>query len=204
MGNKKRVFSDDQWELGDVVDTVPSEEGYQLLANVVGEEEGSNSALAMLDAFEGDELYAVAVGSSDPGSRDQMNTVLKEIASEAAHLRLLRDVQKSGGANYLKTSEARLKMLKSYAELSILLRKEDAAEGNLGGDVNFHSDGFSNVVKMFIGIVTRSMDESGVSEDKQRTFLNRFAANMSGFEDKARRVYLGEDIDEESEFHGEL
>ena len=197
---EKKIFSgNDDFDLSDTVDESPAATGYQIMNNLG---DGDQSPMAFMDPYEGDALYALASGSSSPSGREQLNTVLTEIAAEAAHLRMLRDYQKDTTGNFAKTSESRLKALKAFAEITVLINKEDA-DGR-GAVVNFHSESFMNVMKLFIGIVTRSLEESGITEEKQKTFLNRFATNMDGFEDKAKRIYLGEDLEEAGGFYGEL
>jgi len=118
-----------------------------------------------------------------------LNTVMEEIAEEAAYLKAWRNAVWNGETDISDATMTRIKMLKSLVDT--LVEREKMKREKSVGKVDFHSENFQGVLKFFMGIILKTFNKVKIPPQYEDIFFTQLAKDFDGFEKKAERIYYG-------------
>jgi hypothetical protein len=118
-----------------------------------------------------------------------LNTVMEEIAEEAAFIKAWRNQNWDGEKDISEATLSRIKMLselvKSISEREKLKREKAV------GKVDFHSENFQSVLKYFMSIIVGTFKKVQIPQQFEDIFITQLAKDFDGFEKKAEKIYYG-------------
>ena len=125
----------------------------------------------------------------DSSTLTLLNTVMEEIAEEAAYLKAWRNAVWNGETDISDATMTRIKMLKSLVDT--LVEREKMKREKSVGRVDFHSDNFQNVLRFFMATILKTFKKVKVPPQYEDIFFTQLAQDFDGFEKKAERLYYG-------------
>jgi len=149
--------------------------------------DGAQDRSPMINPLENDRVLESL--SSQESTNQVLNSVMKEIAEEAAYIKAWRS--ENWGAN-IDTSDATFKRVKMLQELvKILTEKERLKKENAVGKVDFYSDNFQDVFKYFLEIINKVAVQVNIPSQFRDVFFTQLSKEYEGFEKKAEKIYYG-------------
>jgi len=125
----------------------------------------------------------------DDSSTSTLNAVMEEIAEEAAYIKAWRNKVWNGEEDISEATLNRIKMLREL--VTAIVEKERLKREKAIGKVDFHSENFQNVLKMFMSIIMTTFKKVNIPSQFEDIFFTQLAKDFDGFEKKAEKVYYG-------------
>lgn len=167
-----------------------------VIVNAMGEEEAQAAAnlpeaseikKALANPAANDKL--VEAVRRDESTLGILNTVMEEIAEEAAYLKAWRNAVWNGEIDISEATLSRIKMLKNLVDT--LASREKMKREKAVGKVDFHSENFQNVLKFFMDMILKTFKKVKIPPQYEDIFFTQLAKDFDGFEKKAERIYYG-------------
>lgn len=144
------------------------------------------------DPKEGSKLYELVDAQAD--GRAILDQAMRDAAEQVAYMQKAVKDSYAAGGNFASISEKALKGLRTVVDLAGTRDKELAEF--MKGEVDFHSEGFRNVIAYFIHLVRESLTSSGIPAPQAKTFFICLQSSMQGFEEKSERLYKGASLED--------
>lgn len=167
-----------------------------VIVNAMGEEEAQAAAnlpeaseikKALANPAANDRL--VEAVKRDDSTLDLLNVVMQEIAEEAAYLKAWRNAVWNGETDISDSTLSRIKMLKNLVDT--MVEREKMKREKAVGKVDFHCEGFQNVLKFFMEVILKTFKKVKIPPQYEDIFFTQLAKDFDGFEKKAERIYYG-------------
>ena len=131
----------------------------------------------------------VEVIRKDESTVTLLNTVMEEIAEEAAYLKAWRNQVWDGQEDISEATLSRIKMLSELVKT--LSEREKLKKDKNVGKVDFHSENFQNVLKYFMSVIMTTFKKVQIPKQYEDIFAAQLAKDFDGFEKKAEKIYYG-------------
>lgn len=131
----------------------------------------------------------VEVIRRDDSTITMINTVMEEIAEEAAYIKAWRNEQWDGNKDISEATLSRIKMLSELVKA--LSEREKLKKDKSVGKIDFHSENFQNVLKFFMEVIMKTFHKVQVPKQYEDIFFSQLAKDFDGFEKKAEKIYYG-------------
>lgn len=125
----------------------------------------------------------------DDSSLGLLNTIMEEIAEEAAYLKAWRNAVWNGETDISDSTLSRIKMLKNLVDT--LVEREKMKRDRSVGKIDFHSENFQRVLKFFMEIINKTFKKVKIPPQYEDIFFTQLAKDFDGFEKKAEKIYYG-------------
>jgi hypothetical protein len=146
-------------------------------------------ANAIANPVENDNLVSV-IRENKPVST-VLNTVMEEIAEEAAYIKAWRNENWNTGEDISEATFKRIKMLKHLVET--IVEQEKLKRASVTGKVDFHGEAFQRVLKFFMETILKTFKKVHIPVQFEDIFFTELAKEFSTFEKDAERIYYGKD-----------
>lgn len=144
---------------------------------------------AIANPVENDNLVSV-IRENKPVST-VLNTVMEEIAEEAAYIKAWRNENWNTGEDISEATFKRIKMLKHLVET--IVEQEKLKRASVTGKVDFHGEAFQRVLKFFMETILKTFKKVHIPVQFEDIFFTELAKEFSTFEKDAERIYYGKD-----------
>lgn len=170
------------------VPEVPASVSSQFPAQVgVNVPEASDIHKALTNPAANDRL--VEVIRRDESTLTMLNTIMEEIAEEAAYLKAWRNSVWDGKNDISEATLSRIKMLSELVKT--LSEREKLKKEKAVGKIDFHSENFQNVLKYFMSTILGTFKKVQIPQQYEDIFVTQLARDFDGFEKKAEKIYYG-------------
>lgn len=131
----------------------------------------------------------VEVVRRDDSTVTILNTLMEEIAEDAAYLKAWRNTVWDGQKDISESVLSRTKMLSEFVKA--LSEREKLKREKAVGKVDFHSENFQNVLKYFMSVIIETFRKVQIPPQYEDIFVTQLAKEFDGFEKKAEKIYYG-------------
>jgi len=149
--------------------------------------ESSEIRKALTNPAANDKL--VEVIRKDESTITLLNTLMEEIAEEAAFIKAWRNANWDGEKDISEATGTRIKMLAEMVKA--ISEREKLKKSNAVGKVDFHSENFQNVLKYFMTVIIDTFRKVQIPKQYEDIFVTQLAKDFDGFEKKAEKIYYG-------------
>jgi len=149
--------------------------------------EASEIRKALANPAANDKL--VEVIRRDDSTLTILNTVMEEIAEEAAFIKAWRNQTWDGQKDLSEATLSRIKMLSELVKS--IVEREKLKREKAVGKVDFHSENFQSVLKYFMSIIVATFRKVNIPQGFEDIFVTQLAKDFDGFEKKAEKIYYG-------------
>lgn len=118
-----------------------------------------------------------------------LNTVMEEIAEEAAYIKAWRNQVWDGKEDISEATLSRIKMLSELVKA--IAEREKLKKSQAVGKIDFHSENFQNVLKYFMSVIVETFRRVKIPPAYEDIFVTQLAKDFDGFEKKAEKLYYG-------------
>jgi vesicle coat complex subunit len=126
---------------------------------------------------------------NDDSTLTILNTVMEEIAEEAAFIKAWRNQNWDGKADISEATLSRIKMLSELVKA--ISEREKLKREKAVGKIDFHSENFQSVLKYFMSVIVETFRKVKVPQQYEDIFVTQLAKDFDGFEKKAEKIYYG-------------
>jgi hypothetical protein len=131
----------------------------------------------------------VEVIRKDDSTITMLNTIMEEIAEEAAYLKAWRNAVWDGKEDISEATLSRIKMLSELVKT--LNEREKLKKDKAVGKIDFHSENFQSVLKFFMATIMGTFRKVQIPQQFEDIFVAQLAKDFDGFEKKAEKIYYG-------------